>query len=152
MTSQCASYRFWNPSTLKVCIKYQTNDLCRNTYKTIGVFWRLSSTPAIARQKELSDWRWLLQDRHYNNTARRQLTKKHEQDTNQNLRGNFVKRSASSQQQHPDHENLLLAKAATQFLKSRRKPMISLCGFAYKSKNVRRTVTTMDMKLLQLFS
>jgi hypothetical protein len=53
---------------------------------------------------------------------------------------------------HPDHENLLLAKAATQFLKSRHKPMINLCGFAYKSKNVRRILTMMDMKLLQLFS
>jgi hypothetical protein len=79
-------------------------------------------------------------------------TKKHEQDTNQNLRGNFAKISASSQQQHPDHENLLVAKAVTQFLKSRHKPIITLCGFAYKSKNVRRTATMMDMKLLQLFS
>jgi hypothetical protein len=52
--------------------------------------------------------------------------KKHEQDTNQNLRGNFAKISASSQQQHPDHENLLLAKVATQFLKSRHKPIITL--------------------------
>ena len=40
---------------------------------------------------------------------------KHEQSTNQNLRGKIARRNASSQQQHTDHENLRTSKCNKEF-------------------------------------